>query len=405
MDVCPLAKTGQELVLDLVNAENNSEITVDQLMFGTPQAGDEDGNTGLNLAAAPDSPWNKDVDIVYDRLDLNTLFHGQRAELSAPKGATKEDIVCHLNFTYDLKFTASEFDLTAVEDGELPELFKLKAKEGNLAYTGEMDIFVDLDRMPLSARLLKTDLNGFRYPNADEPSLNNVVYKLNETSLTRLGNIGAWSTPPTDLRDEWLTGMKSANNGELFIYVGADVSTNTPQQIRGNYSKFNWPYEDGVMVFPQMKLGGDVTQRAFYISCGFRRANALHWTATELLALYDITAETFSRNTLTNDALGNGYTRRATAIIHPSNPQVVQWMVEGSGPESWSVVNDSVNGNWFRSSIQPAGSGLLPGFRSWSGSGASRAHGEGHIIITAKRKDGKGKPMVLRLDFRTSPVK
>ena len=204
MDVCPLAKTGQELILDLVNAENNSEITVDQLMFGPALANEEGGNTALNLAAAPDSPWSKDVDVSYDRLDLNTLFHGQRAELSAPKGATKEDIVCHLNFTYDLKFTASEFDLTAVEDGELPELFKLKAKEGNLAYTGEMDIFVDLDRMPLSARLLKTDLNGFMYEDPTRPSWRNPVVAEGPLEVAGLAYQKKWTVTNADLNVELL---------------------------------------------------------------------------------------------------------------------------------------------------------------------------------------------------------
>ncbi|QNR51822.1 putative virion structural protein [Xanthomonas phage Xoo-sp14] len=404
MEVCPLAKSGKELILELVNAENSSAITEDQLVFGNPEATDAEQNTKLNLAAAADAPWNSFVDVNYDRLDLSTLFHGERAEVSVPKAATPADIICHLNYTYGTKFDVNEFTVTPVEDGELPELYKVEALANNLAYSGTFDVFVDLERMPLSARILTTDLAGFRYPNADEPSLNNVIYHANETGLAGITQLGAYSEPPADVRDEWRTGMKSANNGELLLYVGGDVSTNHRTNSRAGYSKFNWPVVDGVMILPQMKIGGDVTQNAFFISCGFRRVDAANWTAQELMSLYDISAEAFSRNTQTNDAYAIGKKVTAVARIHPSNAQAIQWLLDDNSTLPWSVVNNSTTGNWFRSSLQP-GVSLLPRFRGWSGSGASRMHGEGYVIITAKRKDGKGKSLVVRLDVRTDPEK
>jgi len=175
MDVCPLAKSGSELILDLINAENGSTITEDQIVFGEPTASTEDGNTGLNVAAAEDSPWNSFVDVKYDRLDLATLFGDQDVSVSVPKEATAADIICHLNFTYDLNFKVDEFDLLPQEDGAIPEPYKLRAKANNLAYTGEFPLFVDLERMPLSARILVTDLDGFGYPNSDIPSPNNPI--------------------------------------------------------------------------------------------------------------------------------------------------------------------------------------------------------------------------------------
>ena len=176
MDVCPLAKSGSELILDLINSENGTTITEEQLVFGEPTASTEDGNTELNVAAAEDSPWSKFVDVKYDRLDLATLFAGQDVSVSVPKEATAADIICHLNFTYDLSLKVDEFELLPQDDGAIPEPYKLRAKGNNLAYTGEFPLFVDLERMPLSARILKTELEGFHYPNADVPSWNNVIY-------------------------------------------------------------------------------------------------------------------------------------------------------------------------------------------------------------------------------------
>jgi len=96
--------------------------------------------------------------------------------VSVPKDATAADIICHLNFTYDMSFKVDEFELLPQEDGGIPEPYKLRALPNNLAYTGEFPLFVDLERMPLAARILQTDLDGFHYPNADVPSMNNVIY-------------------------------------------------------------------------------------------------------------------------------------------------------------------------------------------------------------------------------------
>ncbi|QNR51823.1 hypothetical protein Xoosp14_132 [Xanthomonas phage Xoo-sp14] len=376
MDVCPLAKTGQELVLDLVNAENNSEITVEQLMFGTPQAGNEDGNTGLNLVAAPDSPWNKDVDIVYDRLDLNTLFHGQRAELSAPKGATKEDIVCHLNFTYDLKFTASEFDLTAVEDGELPELFKLKAKEGNLAYTGEMDIFVDLDRMPLSARLLKTDLNGFRYPNADEPSLNNPVVRPNVRST--------WA--PRQNGNTW--GYDEATNGELFLgFRGlsrkpADSTGSYPghpaDPVTGRRSLYGWRYTSPSNV---------TSSTGWEVWVGLRYEGK---TPRQLMEDYDIFFETKSRATADAEWVTRTWKwQKASAAGTTHLFRVVGDPIAGT--DFGSVAGENLPANATITQLVPTNANVWPGLL-YSNFVFS---GEAEYRFYAVRKDGKGKLMNL----------
>lgn len=204
MEVCPLAKTGKELILELVNAENSSAITEEQLVFGNPEATDAEQNTKLNLAAAADAPWNSFVDVNYDRLDLSTLFHGERAEVSVPKAATPADIICHLNYTYGTRFDVNEFTVTPVEDGELPELYKVEALANNLAYSGTFDVFVDLERMPLSARILKTDLNGFMYEDPSRPSWRNPVVTEGPLEVAGLAYQKKWTVTNADLNVELL---------------------------------------------------------------------------------------------------------------------------------------------------------------------------------------------------------
>jgi len=140
------------------------------------------------------------------------------AEVSVPKGATASDIICHLNFTYGTKFDVREFDVIPQEDGDLPELYKVKAKADNLAYTGEFDVFVDLERMPLAARLLVTDLDGFGYPNSDIPSPNNPI----QTTATRQAGSTFYNSFIKDYGDLKLS---------IELDMGGNVRPQTPYQV------------------------------------------------------------------------------------------------------------------------------------------------------------------------------
>jgi len=282
MEVCPLAKTGKELILELVNAENASAITEEQLIFGEPQSTDSEQNTRLNLTAAPDSPWNSFVDVDYDRLDLNTLFHGERAEISVPKGATPADIICHLNFTYGTKFDVTEFKVTPVEDGDLPELYKVEALDNNLAYGGTFDVFVDLERMPLSARILQTDLNGFMYPNADRPSLNNPVFFKDVD--------GAWNDGGA--QDNKL-GYDRGENSEVVLGLRTSNTNGGWQQSRYPIGVKYGPAGEPRRLTTWQETNGNLTQAASWnVLVGLRYVGK---TVVELIEDYDVFMETRSR--------------------------------------------------------------------------------------------------------------
>jgi len=282
MEVCPLAKTGKALILDLVNQENATTIAEEQLIFGLPETGAEDGNTRLNLKAAPDSPWNNEVNVDFDRLDLLTVFNGQRAEISAPKGATPSDIICHLNFTYGTKFDVSEFDVTPIEDGELPEVYAVKAKADNLAYTGQFEIFVDLERMPLAARIENTDLNGFMYPNKDRPSLNNPVFFKDVD--------GMWNDGGG--QDNKL-GYDRGENSEIVLGLRTSNTNGGWQQSRYPIGVKYGAGGEPRRLTTWQETNGNLTQAASWnVHVGLRYIGK---TVVELMEDYDVFLETRSR--------------------------------------------------------------------------------------------------------------
>jgi len=411
MDVCPLAKPSKLLVLDLVNQENDSSITEEQLIFGEVESNEEGGNTALRLTAAPDAPWNSFVDTTFDRLDLAVLFNNERAEVSLPKGATAADLICHLNFTYDLKFDVNEFDVVPQEDGELPELYKVTAKAGNMAYVGSVDVFADLDRMPLSARLLTTDLNGFKYPYRG-PSLDHVVYD-QDTDYSAFGNFGYYGRPnDPSLIPEYRRGALSGDNGEVKAYMMYEVPTYDPT-LAANQSgvgRFYGPRDavDGVVIIPQPKVALRQGNAEPVLLVGIQSSDGTTVLTTKgITDTYDATLRLVS---------GNGGSQRSvrtyTLIDAPERIDAIYWKADPDSAKAGSIDVMGVlsgGGTMIRTYDYPGTfNRSMPGVTAWSGSvdgrTIRRVFGEVEATLTLQRKVGPAEPIVLHLKMRTDPI-
>lgn len=414
MEVCPLAKTGKELLLDLVNAENNSTVAEEQLIFGEVQEGGEEGNSAVTLTAAPDAPWNSFVDVKFDRLDLGTLMGGQSIEVSVPKGATKEDIVCHLNYTYGMKFDSREFDLLPQEDGELPELFILKAMPSNLAYTGQFDLKVDLDRMPLAARLTVTDLNGFSYPYRG-PSLTHVVYDYNTDYRGQVLSLGGHSVPPAAQQEAgWFSGIATANNGEievaLYVEAAKWIAGQDASRSFTNFNHLRDPETGEYIVEQPAAIPASPRGGAFPGIC-FMYADRKKSmpTAKELLDLYDVKLTTISEHHGTDVA-----TRVYTLIADPNRADSFFLTPDAASAAAGAVRRQGsgrslTSGGMFLAAYCYADSATepFPNLREISktvdSTNRTRIRGKGAMIVEMTRKVGEASPIRLEYKFRTTP--
>ena len=408
MDVCPLAKPSKLLILDLVNQENGSEIAEEQLVFGEVESNEEGGNTALRLTAAPDAPWNSFVDTTFDRLDLGVLFNNERAEVSLPKGATAADLICHLNYTYDLKFDVAEFDVVPLEDGDLPELYKVTAKAGNMAYVGSVDVFADLDRMPLTARLTVTDLNGFKYPYRG-PALDNVVYTP-DTDFSMYGNFGYYSAPADPvLKSTYRRGVTSGSNGEVIGYMAMEVPTYDPS-LPANQSgvgRFYGPRDavDGTVVFPQVRASDQQPNAAPVLLVGIMDVDGTPLVTKDILERYDITLKTLSSNgngvrAVCNYKAEDDLGRIDSFYFQPDAATAKTGAIGNQGTLTGSA------GMVARISVGITNR-ALPGFTQWSqvidGRNIQRVFGEGEAEVIFQRKEGVADPIVLRMKFASDP--
>ncbi len=384
MAECPLKYPSANKLLDVINATNASQITLDQVAFDDPVDNAEGGNTAVKVSAEPTSPWNSFVNVSYDRLDLARYFHFQELYVPVPDTATQQDLICHINHIYGTDFDSTEFDVVPpFTPGSAPVDVKLVAKDTNHAYTGEVVVHISTERLPLSARLVETALKGFIYP-ADRTG------RLDKPVLTRNAPL-SWYNAANDNG----MGYDLVENGELFLSArvawnrigvgntGREGSTlHENSTMRNAYS---WAHiRNGSYI-------GNIDWR-FLIGLSMQGK-----TLAQVMELYTITVATRSRANSTAAWVVNHGTvpfdlRASTA---PANS--AWWsnsiLVVGDIPRSVDTTNYAVLGSiqsrdWFFK-----GMALVP-------SGVGHKTGEVEITITAKRKDGQGVPMVLVYAFR-----
>lgn len=417
MEVCPLQKTGKELVLDIVNSTNNSSITVDQLVFGEAAAGGEEGNTQLNLAAASDAPWNSFVDVEYTRLDLARVFFGQQVFLSIPENATKEDLFCHLNFSYGLSFAADEFDITpSVEATTRPAQFTIKAKANNLAYTGEVVVYTDNERVHLEERLTISDLKGFTYPNADTPSPNNVVIARDLVHNAAFP-FNSWNYPPAAAGVN--KGVDRARNGRLEIQMAVIQCIG----YNGNYNSAKIVPQRGptdpYRVVEQNRFVGDAPRGAFEVTLAIGAPEGSPLREGASISLEKLVADYLIRLK---------FTSRSMNITE--KVQELEMVAEDASSKAnirFKVLGGSGQYNGTRRTVANVGTSiaelgaqvqtiaftpsteLMSGLNRWVGSNSgnyySRANGFWKVELVATPRAGViGKPIVLTMEGSATPT-
>lgn len=172
-------RTSKESLVEYVNLANNTNLTVEELIFSTPSeiAGTwredaTDKNTIIRLTAKEESDYRESALIVYDRLDLakfNQLFTEPRPfKVLAYQPATTHDLIKPIFIRYGIFLDKEDIvdePLSNLEtDPQLTPRYKLKAKTDAIGWIGECDIIVGEGNAILADYLNQPSLPGLNYP-------------------------------------------------------------------------------------------------------------------------------------------------------------------------------------------------------------------------------------------------
>lgn len=387
-------QTSDKLLLNLINTENEATIEREQIDFGLPDVlagagGAEDPNTRTEVIAVPDAPWNKSVRVDYHRRDLQRYFGADGVEVSVPKGATKEDIVSKINAEYGTMLAHLEMSITpAPSAANIPGIFTLKALPTSLGYIGEVPVILDLTRSPLADRLTATDLNGFKYPNANTPSLNNVITTRDATADL------AWA--PGTVNSGLVDDRKSFNfisNGEVVGYLRNYNTTGGWDTTggRGAVADANGAYALRTTTGSHSNFG---YSKAWAISFGFH-LTAEQTKFQDALEGYDIEVE------ITSTRSDGSAPRVITGVVEymPNDPSRLRMVNKVDGAVLGNITNNGSGKTTRKFFNFGGGHALVPGLQSTTtnvnGSNITIYRGRIQVKLTITRKTGRAKVVEL----------
>jgi len=382
------SQTSDKLLLNLINVENESTIEREQIDFGLPNTLAEpiegsDANTRTEVIAVPDAPWNKSVKVEYHRRELPRYF-GDEIEVSVPKGASKEDIVSRINAEYGTKLAHLEMEISPAPSADnIPGEFVLKAVPNSLGYIGQVPLILDLVRSPLSDRLTKSDLDGFIYPNANTPSLNNIILERNVLGPTGVPAIV--SSGITDNRK----GFNFAKNGEVVAFVRAFNTTGGWDTTGGVGVD---PNAEGI--YPIRTATGSHSNfgyaRSWQVAFGFQ-LTAEQTKFQDILEGYDVEVEI--KTSFPNGTGEKTVTCRAEYL--PTDATRLRLVNKETGAVVGNMSNTGSGKTTYKSLLSTSSQALFPGMQvtetSVNGTRMSIYRGRIKTKLTLTRKTGRAK--------------
>jgi hypothetical protein len=167
-------KAPNQILLDQINHDNNSALTLSLIQFGIPTAAtgtNPNPNTSISVTAQSGSGYSGSVVVNYNRVDLSTIPGSRNTIYSLGNAVNISDLVPEVNTAYAINLTSVDFT-----DGPLPTFvgtaneehsFQIAATADSVPYQGVMTLTVKANDIPLSTVITTTSLTGLTYvPNS-----------------------------------------------------------------------------------------------------------------------------------------------------------------------------------------------------------------------------------------------
>lgn len=206
-----LNKVGKDLLLDLLNAENGTTFTFNDVMFSNPVVITNpltfrNTKVAINAKAGGQYFGTKVVD--YHRIDVAVLFKPQYRRVVGVGVELSTDLVPILNARFGLALETGDIIAEPIDTTTLPVTYRLKMAPNCYAFIGEVDLDLIQDLPDLNDLITVDLLDGFHYPSDPVVAVQAPEYVTQNGDLL----VGAGIQGGT---------MTRGINDELEIFVGA----------------------------------------------------------------------------------------------------------------------------------------------------------------------------------------
>lgn len=173
--VSDFSKTPSEIILDLINQVNSSNLTDALVTLGIPTVTTTSGatwNTDLTVTSKTGSGYSGSVVVNYNRLDVQGFLFGNA--LSIPLGDKLKLSDCipeinaalHVNITADDYIDATITDTAGAWEGTPNETktIVMQMNPDSLVFIGTLTFTIHSNDIPLGSVITTPTLTGLNYP-------------------------------------------------------------------------------------------------------------------------------------------------------------------------------------------------------------------------------------------------
>lgn len=164
-------KDPDQVLLDQINHDNASSLTLALISFGLPTAAtgsNPNPDTNITVSSQAGSGYSGDVTVGYNRVDLSTIPGSRNTIYSIGNAANVSDMIPEVNTAYQINLTSADYT-----DAPLPTFtggipneshpFQIAATADSVVYEGVMTLTVKSDDIPLSSVITLATLTGLVY--------------------------------------------------------------------------------------------------------------------------------------------------------------------------------------------------------------------------------------------------
>lgn len=214
-----LNKIGKDLLLDLLNRDNGTSFTFNDVTFSAPQVIINPAtfrNTKVAISAKPGGQYVGSKVVDYHRIDIAQLLKPQYRRVIGVGVSISTDLVPILNTRFGLQLEPSDIVAEPIDTSSMPVIYRLKFQPNCYSFIGEVDLELINDLPDLEELITVNLLDGFYYPS--EPIISTAAPEY----VTQAGHL---------LVGTGIEGNKMTLgiNDEVEVFIGAhhsDVATN-----------------------------------------------------------------------------------------------------------------------------------------------------------------------------------
>lgn len=217
-----LNKVGKDLLLDLLNRDNNTTFTFNDVIFSQPvviQNPPTFRNTKVAIQAKVGGQFIGSKVVDYHRIDVAVLFKPEYRRVMGTGVQLTSDLVPILNVRFGLALEVSDVVVEPIDTTTLPVTYRLKMTPGCYAFIGEVDLELIADLPDIGDLITVNLLDGFHYPSDPVVAVEAPEYST-QSGMLLVG---------TDIDGSVMT---RGINDEIEVFVGAYRTDNV-----------NWPMD------------------------------------------------------------------------------------------------------------------------------------------------------------------